>query len=105
MRMATKKSFADLITEQTLEELAGDRSFEHGRDYLHRGAVVRLRVDASRITARVAGSETYTTKLWIDEGELGYDCSCPIGEEGEFCKHLVATALAWLNHASDARGD
>ena len=35
--------------------------------------------------------------LTFDEGVLDYTCNCPVGSEGTFCKHCIATALAWLN--------
>jgi len=34
--------------------------------------------------------------LWEAGDSVGYDCDCPVGQEGDFCKHCVATALAWL---------
>jgi len=38
------------------------------------------------------------------EREINYSCDCPIGLEGEFCKHLVAVGLASLNPAPDSKG-
>lgn len=89
-------ALANLITESALEELAGDRSFERGLAYFHGGAVERLVSHKNRINARVAGTEVYAVKLWPDGHRLGWNCSCPMGQDGEFCKHLVATGLAWL---------
>lgn len=100
--MAKNPGLEDLITADDLRIIAGDRYFERGEDYCSRGAVTRLRVDGERITARIEGTDTYTSKLWNDQGELGYDCSCPLGEDGEFCKHLVATGLAWLERRAGA---
>ena len=38
-----------------------------------------------------------------EEGDsVGYDCDCPVGQEGDFCKHCVATALAWLEQRTPA---
>src|SRR3546814_21041065 len=46
------------------------------------------------VVARVEGSDTYRVQLWVDDGEFGYSCSCPVGDAGDFCKHCVAVGLA-----------
>lgn len=51
---------------------------------------------AGTITAKVLGTRPYKVKLWIKDGGLEYSCTCPVGAEGGFCKHCVATGLAWL---------
>lgn len=35
-------------------------------------------------------------RLWQEDDELMYECSCPVGQDGDFCKHCVATGLALL---------
>src|SRR4030095_17034681 len=42
------------------------------------------------------GTRPYRVKLWIAEDDLEYSCTCPVGADGEFCKHCVAVGLAWL---------
>jgi len=38
-----------------------------------------------------------------EEGDsVAYDCDCPVEQEGDFCKHCVATALAWLEQRTTA---
>lgn len=100
--MPKRKALADLITEPALEELAGDRSFARGVGYFRSGAVERLVSHNGRISARVVGTDIYTAKLWPEGGRLDWDCTCPMGEDGEFCKHLVATGLAWLAAAGNS---
>ena len=39
------------------------------------------------------GSATYKVQLWMNDGELEFACSCPVGPDGMFCKHAVAVAL------------
>jgi uncharacterized Zn finger protein len=90
------RGLADLITESALEELAGDRYFERGLAYFRHGAVSRLRAGEKEISARVRGTRLYAVRLRLDGRELDWDCTCPLGRDGEFCKHLVATGLAWL---------
>lgn len=89
-------TLANLVTESALEELAGDRYFERGIAYFRHGAVSRLRAGAKEISARVRGSRPYAVQLRVNGRELDWDCTCPLGRDGEFCKHLVATGLAWL---------
>ncbi|MBI3918436.1 MAG: hypothetical protein HY322_15685 [Betaproteobacteria bacterium] len=89
-------TLAGLVTESALEELAGDRYFERGLAYFRHGAVGRLRASNKEISARVEGSRPYAVRLWLDGRALDWDCTCPLGRDGEFCKHLVATGLAWL---------
>ena len=38
----------------------------------------------------------YRAKLWREEGRLCSSCTCPLGEDGIFCKHCVALGLVWL---------
>ena len=47
----------------------------------------------------VRGYQDYTVTLEADEGVLDSSCDCRVGSEGTFCKHCVATALAWLDRA------
>jgi hypothetical protein len=85
--------------------MAGGRSFERGRDYMEDGRVGNLFEDADEVTAAVAGTRKYRVSLWVDEGDLDYSCTCPMGEDGNFCKHCVATALAWQEQRREgARG-
>lgn len=98
-------TLANLVTEAVLEELAGDRYFERGLAYFRHGAVGRLRASGKEISARVRGTRPYAVRLWIDRRELHWDCTCPLGRDGEFCKHLVATGLAWLAGGEDGAGE
>lgn len=94
-----KTAFAGLISKSGLKKLAGDRYFERGLDYYENGAVVDLRRGEDGISARVQGTEPcpYAVRFWLEKGKLQWGCACPLGVEGEFCKHLVAAGLAWLS--------
>ena len=35
------------------------------------------------------------------DGELEYECDCPVGDDGTFCKHAVAVALSWLEKVGE----
>lgn len=88
--------FNKLITQASLARLAGERSFARGVGYFESGAVLDLVQTRNAISARVLGSEEYRVVLRPDGGALTWSCTCPLGEEGDFCKHAVATGLAWL---------
>jgi uncharacterized Zn finger protein len=74
--------------------LADPMSFARGLAYAAEGRVEQVTAADTRLAARVRGSLPYEVELWVDGGEPGWSCTCPVGEEGEFCKHCVATALA-----------
>jgi hypothetical protein len=92
------------FTEADLRELAGARSFERGLGYA--GQVSGLDIagtditgtgsTGTEITATVSGTDDYD--VWLAPGDQGlqWDCSCPFGREGFFCKHCVAVGLAML---------
>ncbi|MFM2059743.1 MAG: hypothetical protein RLY71_4128 [Pseudomonadota bacterium] len=47
------------------------------------------------LRARVFGTETYRTEVWVEADAITGECSCPHAEDGWFCKHQVALALVW----------
>lgn len=94
--MKAKTTLVDLVSESSLETLAGERYFERGQGYFRNGVVDLLHADEREIAANVLGAESYGTRLWLNRGQLNWACTCPLGEQGAFCKHLVATGLTWL---------
>ena len=80
----------------TLRALAGELWFARGEDYFEEGRVTELNEHNGKLNAVVSGTQNYRVRLRIEEDDLSYSCSCPLGEELEFCKHCVAAALAWL---------
>ncbi len=92
------------ISLAALKKYAGATVFSRGESYFNSAAVSRLKTIDDVISARVAGSYTYAVKLWGEDGGLEYDCSCPHGAEGNFCKHCVAVGLAWLAENGAAGG-
>jgi len=89
-----------VLNESTVARLASSRSFERGVVYLGEGHVGTLRVSVGRVAATVQGAESYSVELSGDDGQLRFDCSCPVGRDGAFCKHCVAVALRWLGGRS-----
>lgn len=83
------------FTRIDLEDLAGGRSFSRGQGYVE--AVRDLRDLPDGVVATVRGTDTYQVRLYNANGGLDGECSCPYGEEGNFCKHCVAVGLRLLD--------
>lgn len=81
-----------------IRALATEKTFARGTAYFHEGAVGVIDEDGDTISATVTGTHPYHVELTNCDGELDYDCTCPVGEDGDFCKHAVALALAWLEN-------
>lgn len=92
-----------LLNRNVLREMAGERSFERGKEYFSADCVHGLAEHEGTIAAKVQGTHDYRVKLWIEGGGLDYSCTCPVGADGEFCKHCVAVGLAWLNPENDRK--
>ena len=86
------------LSDAVLRRLAGEYCFNRGHEYYVHGHVESMSAAAGRIDSVVRGSGNYAVSL-SDDG-LDYSCDCPQGDEGTFCKHCVATALAWRNGGS-----
>jgi len=78
----------------SVRRLAGDKVFARGESYFREGLVEILDQGATRVLARVSGSETYRTLLTGKGRQIGGECSCPAFEDFGFCKHMVGVAFA-----------
>ncbi|MDD5057310.1 MAG: hypothetical protein PHQ60_05520 [Sideroxydans sp.] len=94
----------DHLSSAKLKKLAGSAVFGRGEAYFNSSAVSRMKVADDVLSARVAGSYSYTVKLWVEDGEIESECSCPQGLDGNFCKHCVAVGLAWLAESGGEAG-
>jgi uncharacterized Zn finger protein len=88
------------LNDAVIHRLAGAPSYQRGLDYFSHGHVESVEDRGGSINAVVRGSQDYTVTLAADDGVLDYACDCPVGSDGDFCKHCVAAALAWLNRAA-----
>lgn len=88
--------------KEFLRDLAGPRSYERGVGYAAEGYVHSITEYKGKLVATITGTHDYQVKLWVERGELESDCTCPMGEMGEFCKHCVATALVWADEAKSS---
>jgi len=84
-----------------LRALAGDKVFARGAEYHRDGLVQILALEPGRVLAQVAGNEVYRTVVTDDGTQIGGECSCPAFEDWDFCKHIVAAALAANASAGD----
>lgn len=96
MKRTDRHGLPEVITESILRTEAGERAFARGAAYFESGAVAGLVVSAETLNARVVGGDEYAVQLWNEDGALGHSCTCPVGDDGVFCKHGVAAGLAWL---------
>lgn len=83
-----------LLTKDIMLNMAGDKFFTRGVDYYSKGVVENLLELRDAIKATVVGTYDYKVKIQLKNNGIGYTCNCPVGQNGLFCKHLVATGLA-----------
>jgi len=95
-------AFRNAFARREVAILADRRSFERGVLYAANGRVGKRTATGSSVKAKVRGSSSYQVRLWLDdESEPAYDCSCPVGREGQFCKHAVAVSLVVTDAVAD----
>ncbi len=87
----------EFLTPTTVKSLASTGSLERGIAYHRDGRVEIGSVEEVRVEATVRGSMPYRVVLWAQDGRLEWDCSCPVGDRDEFCKHCVAVATAMVD--------
>jgi uncharacterized Zn finger protein len=91
-----ESALEEILTYDLLLELAGEQYFERGENYYYDGRVHALVEHEGAIVAKVLGTHEYRVRFRAEKDELVYSCDCPLGVDGEFCKHCVAVGLAWL---------
>lgn len=96
--------FASILHRDALRKLADTRSYARGRAYFEQGKVRSFTRRKSQLTGVVVGEAAYAVRVWVKDEALAYSCSCPQGEEGNFCKHCVALSFAWLAEAERRAG-
>lgn len=93
---------ATLLTREVLVGMVDPGTYERGEAYLAGGRVDGLKQEGEAIAAVVHGELDYETRLSSQDGALATSCTCPQGQLGRCCKHVVAVGLGWLQGA--ARG-
>jgi len=92
------------ITRAQLRRAADSGSWDRGVGYHQQGRAELLFEDNGVIRAKVAGTRNYKVRLWVEDGETCGECSCPMGDAGVFCKHLVAVGLTYLKQGAENLG-
>lgn len=92
--LVAARTLASLLTAGEVAQLAGPRSYARGVGYHDDGRVELESQTDGRVEALVRGTMPYRVALWVKGRTVDWSCSCPMGEDGEFCKHCVAVALA-----------
>jgi len=106
--MVGAAGIANILHRDTLSVIAGKRIFDRGQECFSAGRVVALEVgvETSELRGTVrpneAGRDPYTTRIWMRDEGLAYECTCPIGIKRQFCKHAVAIAIAHLEQEKRA---
>ncbi len=102
--MTDLEKLKQTITVGNLVAAAGSTYFQRGEGYADDGLVRNLHFEEDQLCALVDGTSLYETFLFEMDGALEGECSCPLGQRDEFCKHLVATGLAWLALQEEGAG-
>ena len=87
---------AHVFHADRLRDLVDGKTYARGEAYFKEGRVSQMARQGATVSARVTGATPYDVKLWVTSGRIAYACSCPVGNEGNFCKHCVAVSLAIL---------
>jgi uncharacterized Zn finger protein len=77
--------------------MAGARFYERGDEYFTHGRVEKITESQGVVKGTVRGTRSYHVKLWLEDDEVVYSCTCPVGTDDLFCKHCVAVGLACLS--------
>ena len=73
---------------------ADNRTYSRGKSYYRDGAVEDLSLSGRAVSAKVLGTRSYRVSVIVNGDESDYECSCPVGMRGDFCKHVVAVLFA-----------
>jgi uncharacterized Zn finger protein len=86
-------TLTEVLDRDLLASQADWLIFGRGVDYHDRGYVTGFGSTDVAVTATVVGTRPYAVSIELAETGLVFDCSCPMGRDREFCKHLVAVGL------------
>jgi uncharacterized Zn finger protein len=93
--VGNKSAMMKMPDRKELIALAGERVFGRGEEYCAWGRVRAMAAYDGKISALVDGNRSYRVFLRVNCWPMGYDCDCPEGAAGRFCKHCVAVCLAY----------
>ena len=77
-----------------MEQWVGAKVLGRGKNY-QRCVQDLAMIKDSQLIATVTGTEQYITRVWMEDGKPGCECSCPYWDA---CKHAVAVILVYLDN-------
>jgi uncharacterized Zn finger protein len=95
-----RRGIASILHRDTLAVIVGNRTFERGQECFSSGRVISVEVTGSELRGTLRPAESgrapYRSRIWIHDDGVAYECTCPMGQQRQFCKHGIAIALAHL---------
>jgi uncharacterized Zn finger protein len=97
-----ERGIANILHRETIAVIVGNQTFERGEKCFVARRVVKVEAKLGELRGVVrpneSGRAAYVVRIWMREEGLAYECTCPIGERRQFCKHTVAIALEHLEN-------
>lgn len=93
-----------VFSAKGLRKLTDLRTLVRAADYFQDGRVELGPVGPDSARATVRGTMPYQVELRAAGGRPAWECDCPVGAEGRFCKHAAAVAMAVNPAAGDLGG-
>ncbi len=87
------------LSLESIRQEATTQSFQRGESYYHDNAVLSLFLRGQNLEAKVSGSEYdgYRVTVELEDNHItSAYCTCPY-DYGGWCKHIVATLLAYIH--------
>jgi hypothetical protein len=95
-----ERAIANILHRDTIAVIVGSKTFERGEACFSSGRVTSVEGTLGELRGVVRpqehGRAPYRVRVWVRDEGLAFECTCPIGERLQFCKHTVAIALAHL---------
>jgi uncharacterized Zn finger protein len=89
-----------VLHRDTLEMIVGRAAFKRGEECFRENRVLGVQAGggelAGLVTPQESGRAPYEVRIWVRDDGLAFDCTCPIGNTRQVCKHTVAVTLAHL---------
>ena len=80
--------------------LAGDVWFARGEAYFKAGRVFELNVHNSKLSARVTGTSDYRVSMRIENDDLIFSCTCPLGVHKAITRHQKPGSVTEVKKAA-----
>ncbi len=89
------------LTSDDLKHWAGDKIYDRGKGMVK--AVSGLSLSTKdELTAKVKGTQRYSTSVSLQNDKLTAFCSCPYNDYGQ-CKHAVAVIFAAVEQINSGK--